>query len=151
MCTVGPIKTSEKNSIFENEMINAPFTYHKVKQMKWLLTVTFLFSFFTFSGYPGHYQSRQQATQTELVISNVKTCKRTISYKKAIEPNSSNHFLINPFIYRADTLYAYNKLTHVKLTSVTRQSYSTKSFHRFLQVKTIPQSSDEDILVSFTG
>lgn len=138
---------------FDNEMMNAQFTYHKDKLTKWLLTVTLFFSIFTFSGYAGNSQSRQQlATQTELVISNNhKTCKRTISFKKAFELTSCKDFLINPYTNWTNTLYTYNLLTKVKLDSISRQFCSHKSADHFLQVKTIPQNSDEDIFATFIG
>jgi hypothetical protein len=138
---------------FENEMTNVQFPYHKDKLTKWLLTVSLLFSIFTFSGYAGNYQSRQQqATQTELVISiNHKTCKRTISYKKAFELISSNDFLISPYNSWTNTLFIYNILTKVKLDSISRQFCFRRSADHFLQKKSIPQSSDEDFFVIFIG
>ncbi len=138
---------------FDNEMTNTQFTYHKDKLTKWLLTVTLFFSILTFSGYAGNSQSRQQqATQTELVISNNhKTCKRTISFKKAFELTSCNDFLINPYKNWTNTLFTYNLLTKVKLDSISRQFCSYKSADHFLQVKTIPQNSDEDIFATFIG
>ena len=138
---------------FDNEMMNAEFTYHKDKLTKWLLTVTLLFSIFTFSGYAGNSQSRQQqTTQTELVISsNHKTCKRTISYKKAIVLIRCNDFLISPYKCWTNTLSTYNILTKVKFDSISRQFCSQKSANSFLPVKTIPQSSDEDFFVTFIG
>jgi hypothetical protein len=137
----------------DNEMTDIQFTYHKDKLTKWLLTVTLLFSIFTFSGYAGNYQSRQQqATQTELVIpSNHKTCKRTISYKKAFELISSNGFLISTYKSWTNTLFTYNILTKIKLDSISRQFCFHKPTDRFLQVKTIPQNSDEDIFITFIG
>jgi len=133
-------------------MKNIQLTY-KDKLTKWLLTITLLFSVFTFSGYASNSQSRQQqATQTELVISNNhKTCKRVISYKKYFELISYNDFLISTYISWANTLFTYNILTKVKLDSISKQFYSYKSTGRFLQVKTIPKSSDEDIFVTFIG
>ena len=134
-------------------MTSTQFTYHKDKTTKWLLTVTLFFSIFTFSGYAGNSQSRQQqATQTELVISNNhKTCKRTISFKKAFELISCNDFLISPYKNWTNTLFTYNLLTKVKLDSISRQFCSHKSADHFLQAKTVSQSSDEDIFATFIG
>lgn len=142
-----------KTTTFDIEMMNTQFTYQKDKLKKWLLTVTLLFSIFTFSGYASNHQSREQhTTQTELVISsNHKTCKQTVSYKKAFDLTSSNDFLINPYKSRTNTLFTYNILTKVKFDSLSRQFYSHKSTTPFLQVKTIPQSSDEDIFATFIG
>jgi len=135
-------------------MMNTQYTYYyKDRLTKWLLTVTLLFSIFTFSGYAGNSQSRQQeTTQTELVVSNNhKICKQAISYKKGLELisfisplNSSDKNWIN-------SLITYNILTKVKLDNISRQFHSHKSADHFLQVKTIPQSSDEDIFDAFIG
>jgi hypothetical protein len=134
-------------------MTNAQFTYHKDKLTKCLLAAALLFSVFTFSGYDGNCQSSyKQTAKTELIFSNnCKTCKRTISYKKAFELIPYNDFLISPFKNRTNTLFAYKILTKVKLDSISRRFYSHKSADCFLQVKTIPQSSDEDIFITFIG
>lgn len=134
-------------------MANAQFTYHKDKLTKWLLTVTLFFSVFTFSGYDGNYQSRcQPATQTELVISNNhKTCKRTISYKKAFGLIRYNDCFKSPYKNRTNTLFTYNILTKVKLNSISRRFCFHKPVDCFLQLKTIPQNSDADIFVIFIG
>ena len=144
---------SHKITIFDSEIMNTQFTYQKDKLKKWLLTVTLLFSIFTFSGYASNQQSREQhTTQTELVISsNHKTCKRTVSYKKAFDLTSSSDFLINPYKSWTNALFTHKIITKVKLDSLSRQFYSHKSAAQFLQVKTIPQSSDEDIFATFIG
>jgi hypothetical protein len=140
-------------STFDNEMTNTQYTYNKDKLTKWLLTVTLFFSIFTFSGYAGNSQSRQQqATQTELVISNNhKTCKRTISFKKAFELVSCNAFFISPYRNWTNTLLTYNLLSKVKFDSISKQFCSHKSADHFLQVKTIPQNSDEDSFATIIG
>lgn len=134
-------------------MKNAQFTYHKDKLTKWLLTVTLLFSIFTFSGYADNYHSRQsQTTQTELVISsNQQSCKRTISYKKAFELSIINDFLIFSYKSWTNALFTYNILTKVKFDSISKQYCSHRPADRFPQIKAIPKSSDEDILVTFIG
>jgi hypothetical protein len=128
-------------------------TYYKGKLTKWLLTVTLFFSIFTFTGYAGHSQpGRQQATQTERVLSNHhKTCKRTISYKKAFAPSSCNDFIISPYKNWTNTLFTYHLLTKVAFGSMSMRFLSQKPARHFLREKTIPQSSDEDIFTTFIG
>lgn len=142
-----------KMTTFGNEMTNTQNTYQKSKLTKWLLTITLFFSVFTFSGYVGSYQSiKHQAIQTERLISNkYKTCKRTISYKKAFDFTSCNNILLSTYKNWANTLFTYNTLTKVKFESISRQFYSHKFIGHFLQVKTIPKSSDEDVFVAFIG
>ncbi|SHG66412.1 hypothetical protein SAMN05443549_105273 [Flavobacterium fluvii] len=133
-------------------MMNTQYPY-KDKLTKWFLAVTLLLGIFAFSGYANNLQSRQlQTTQTELVVSNNhKICKRAISYKKGIELSlfisPQNSFDKN----WANALITHNLLTKVKLDTISRQFYSHKPANLFLQVKTIPQSSDEDIFATYIG
>jgi hypothetical protein len=132
--------------------MNSQYPY-KDKLTKWLFTVTLLFCIVTFSGHVGNSPSRQlQTTQTELVFSNnSKICKRTVSYKKGIE---LTHLIspLNSFDKNwINSLITHNILTKVKLDNISRQFYSHKAVNHFLQVKTIPQSSDEDIFATFIG
>ncbi|GAA0886506.1 hypothetical protein GCM10009120_51050 [Sphingobacterium siyangense subsp. cladoniae] len=129
-------------------MTNAQFTYHKVKLTTWLLTVTLLFSIFTFSGYVGNNKPRhQQAPQTELLISiNHKPCRQAFSYKKVFELIRTNEFSISSYKSWTNTLLTYNILTKVKIDSISKQFRFHMFAECFLSVKTIPQGSEEDIL-----
>jgi hypothetical protein len=126
---------------------------YKDKLTKWLFTVTLLFSIFTFSGYAGNSQSRQLETnQTELVVSNYsKICKRAVSYKKGVELSHLISPLSNSDKNWINVLFTYNILAKVKLDNISRQFYYYVPTNHFLQVKTIPQSSDEDIFATFIG
>lgn len=132
--------------------MNSKLTYHKDKLTKLLLAVALFLSIFTFSGYAGNSQSRQQlVVKTELVFStNYKICRSSISYKKASEPIYSNFSSISFYKNWTNTLFAYDILTKLKLDSILRQACPRPVGH-FLQVKTIPQSSDEGILSTFAG
>jgi hypothetical protein len=138
---------------FDSKMRNTKHTYHKIKLTNWLLTVTLFFSFFTFSGYGCNFQSIQQKpTQTELLISNMrKSCKQVISYRKAFGLLIDNEFLISPYKNWKNILHGYNLLTKVKFDSILKQFNFLKFVDHFLQIKTIPQSSDEDIFATFIG
>lgn len=134
-------------------MMNTKYPYYKDKLTKWFLAVTLLFSIFTFSVYAGNSQSRQLGTtKTELVVSNNPIiCKRAVSYKKGLELirfisplNSSDKNWIN-------SLFTYNILIKVKLDNISRQFYSHKPANHFLQIKTNPQSSDEDLFATLIG
>lgn len=137
--------------IFANEMITARYIYHKNKLTNWLLAATLFLSVFNASGYVGSYSAKQQqATQTELVIPNdlCKTFKRTASFKKAFV---TKHFYtpIHGLHNRADALFAYNVLNKVKLDRLSMQPELCSPASRFMPVKTIPQSSDEDLFIAF--
>lgn len=133
-------------------MTNTQVTYHINKLTKWLLAATLFFSIFGFSGYASNSQSKQQATRTELVISNNhKICKRTISYYKTFKCISFNDLLNSSYKNWTDALFAYNKLTRANLIHNSKLFYSHKPADHFLPVKTIPQNSDDYISATFIG
>jgi hypothetical protein len=126
-------------------MENTLSTYHPNKLAKWILTFTLFFSIFTFSGYFHHTPSKQQATQTELFISTNKIGKRIIRFQKNVFFRCTDNFLQSLKTCFSDVLCAYNTWIKIRLNHTQRQQYTFKSTHCFLQVKTIPQSSDEPI------
>ncbi len=129
------------------------FKQHKDRLTKWLLMVALFFGIFTFSGYSyGSSSTQKQATQTEVSISNLQQIgKQTISYQKA----SMLKALAEPikYIYHncANELFAYNSLIKVRLDNSSRPLYIQHPTSHFIQVKTIPQSSDEDTSQSLIG
>jgi hypothetical protein len=131
-------------------MDTARNTYYQNRMLKWLLSITLLFSVFSFSGYTGNSPlSHLQSTQTELVISKVqKTGKQTFSFKKAFELFHGNELALSPNINWSNALFASNLRTQVKLSSASKHFYTHVSGNRFLPEKTIPQSTDEDIYPS---
>lgn len=133
-------------------MMKTQYPY-KENLTKWFLTVTLLLGIFASSGYANNLQSRQlQTTPTELVHpNNSKICTRAISYKKGIELSL---FIapLNSFDKNwTNALNAYNLLTKVKLDNFSRLFYFHKPANLFLQVKIIPQNSDEDIFATYIG
>lgn len=137
---------------FAIEMVNNQLTYPK-KLLKWLLAVTLFFNFFAFSGYFGNSsKGTQQATQTEQVFSkNYKSSKRTVSYKKAVELSNLYITEKNSNKYWANAILAYNTSTKVKSNFIKRQLCSIIPAKRFLQIKTFPQSSNEDNVSAIIG
>ncbi len=134
--------------------MNTLVRYCKNKLPECVLIVILFFSILSFAGYTSHSQSKnQQTTQTELVHSgNYITRKRAISYKKAFEGKASNDVLINPCTKWTNALLlSYNQHIKVKLNNSSRQSNSYKTATYFLPLKTIPQSSDEDIFTMLIG
>jgi hypothetical protein len=115
--------------------------------------VTLLFSVFTFSGYSGNSQSKLKPdTQSELLLSNnQKTGKRTISYKKAFELTRVYSNCNSHCTNWTNAQLIYNLQIKIKLNSISGQFYLYKFTLPFQQVKTIPQSSDEDIFEFYIG
>lgn len=133
--------------------MNTCFTFRKDPALKWLLAVTMLFSIFTVSGYAGNAgPKQQQATQTELVLSSFhKAAGRTISYKRALGLLYATVPAIHPGSNWKNTLFACNLLGKVKLDRISGQYRASTPGISPAQVKTIPQSSDEDVTALFIG
>jgi hypothetical protein len=137
-------------SILNIEMKNNQYTYHSFKLTKWLLTVSLLFSIFAFTGYAGNYQLvQQQSTQIVLVISNDQpACSCIILYQKEFVFSGANESLNCLRKNWTNTLIVYNVLTKVKLDNISKQFYANDPACCLLQVKTIPQSFSENVLIT---
>ena len=129
--------------------MNQRLTYHKQKLSKSLLALSLFVSVFIFSPSTENSQSQvQQSTQTELVLAkNNKTAKRTISFLKAFQ----NKHLTSAEKYDIQALRMYNKLILVDLKTISKRLYSFKIPDRFVQIKTIPQGSDDPIFSFLIG
>ena len=132
--------------------MNNKTIYRKNKLTKYLLTISMLFSVFTFYGFVGQSISQQhKTTQTELVFSSKKTLKKKVFYKKAVSL-SLESVLNSSLTYFKNVLMSYNVLTKVAFNSVSKKTQSFELINIFLQRKTIPQISDQDnflFLISF--
>lgn len=139
-----------KKHYLSYRMTNSSLKYHKNKLSKWLLTITLLFSVFTFSGYGDTSQfAHQQKTQTALVCStDDKAGKPALSCKKSVIHTHKSTFLYN--CNRNDTriLITSTKLIKVKLDHVSKKYHSIKRADTFLQLKSVPQKSGKDIFIS---
>jgi hypothetical protein len=128
-------------------MISNLFAYYKHKLPNWLLTAGIFLGLFIFPGYTGNpLITRQQPTQTELVFSNnCKIAKRTIAYNRTLTSACKNKTFNNTRKYEAIALLTSNRLIKVKLDNIFKLFYSGKIACWFIQIKRIPQSSNEDL------
>lgn len=126
--------------------------YHKSRLSNWVLIAAFLFSVFSFSGYVGNAKTQPKTTQTEFV-SSYKTQKigRPLFFTKVcvfvysdIPPLSirgyETHFLVN-----------FNRLTKTRFDHNKKQGLSFKPSEQFIPIKTMPQSTNEDIASILLG
>ncbi len=122
----------------------------KTKLNKWLLTAIVFLSVFSFSGYSGQSQTRQAALkQTELFVTvTSKTNKPTISYKKAL---ASFFSLSNSISFDPNSILLFNGLTKIKFDNLSKQDFIVFCSGRHFQSKIIPQSQDEECLISHIG
>lgn len=122
----------------------------KTKLNKWLLAATVFLSVFSFSGYAGQTQTRQEAlNQTELFVAvTSKTNKPTISYKKAL---ASFFSLSNSISFDPKSILLFNRLTKIKFDNLSKQDFIVFCSSRHFHCKIIPQSQDEDYLISHIG
>lgn len=122
-----------------------PGKYNRNKLASWLIRITLVFSVFAFPGYPGNANPAfLQKPQTELFVSKKHHCTRqTISFKKAIDylPTVSPLTLTDSQKIASSN---YNRLSKVKFDSLTKSCHSYPLPISCFQVKTIPQSSDEE-------
>lgn len=125
--------------------------YGKARQTKWLLTVALFLSLFSFSGYTGISQTLQEATQTELVLSDRKdTTKRAVHFYDTLLADRSESGPVSKTCL-ANYLLSYNRLVEIRFKNLSEPPGIRKLSDHFYQVKTIPQSSKEDNFVSSIG
>lgn len=122
----------------------------KSKLSKWLLTATLFLSVFSFSGYAGQNQSRQTIIkQTELLVTfTSKTNKRSLSYKKAL---STLFSLAGSILFDAKSILQFNRLSKIKSDYLSKQSFIVFNSGKHFQNKNIPQSQDDEYLISHVG
>ena len=127
-------------------------TYRKDRLSKWLFTLTVLCSIFALLPSINHSKFQQEKTQTELVCSSaVNTLSKTVPYHNITE-SVDNNKKINPFlINQTASLVHYNKNIIVKLLCISAHFFEYKNTSNFIQLKTIPKSSDEENFISIKG
>lgn len=131
-------------------MLTSDKILFKTKLKKWLLTATLFLSVFSFSGYAGQAQPRQVTIkQTELFVTvTSKTNRPTISYKKAL---ASFFNLSNSISFDPKSIFQFNGLTKIKFDYLSKQGFIVFSSGRHFQSRIIPQSQDEEYLITHLG
>ena len=129
-------------------MSGIQFIYHKGRLSKSLLTVTVFLSCFAFTGQA--YNSafdKQQATQTEITfLHKPETTKHTVLYKKIL-----GFYRKRDILSPINTLLAYNRLIKVRISAISKKFYLINTPTRFMQTKTVPQSSSESSIPFLLG
>lgn len=130
-------------------MKNSQATYQKQRSLKFcLLALALLCAVFTFSGYfAGANSFRQEAVRTEVASSDNQTYKPNISYSQAIAhcyrisapANYLQHLLSQVILH-------YGSLAKTRFDNSVWQAFSIDLRTCPNQMKTFPQSSDEDFL-----
>lgn len=126
-------------------MLNTEQTHKTNKLLKWLFAAGLVLSIFTLSDYIGNLTALpQNVIKTECVFSHThKTTKRTIAYQRALASIPSKATFL--FVNWTDALLVQNTLNYVALKTVSSTCYFQLIEKHFLQVSSIPESSDEDI------
>jgi hypothetical protein len=119
---------------------------YKVLLAKCLLAGILFFSFIVIAGFDSNSNSFfRQKLQTELVYSKFsKVAHPTVSYKKFSLP--ADKIIHSPFSDKQGTiaLLAHSRLSKVKFDSNSMKLDSVSIPERFIQLKIIPQNSNED-------
>ena len=119
---------------------------------KWLLTTTLFLGLFTFSGYFSTVHSHQyQPPKTEL-IHFARNSKRTFSYKAVIAPLYKVYLSYSVFksLHKSISLL-HSRLVKTRLGSNLILAVPSSCTAPFSSLKTIPQSSNEDVRLSHRG
>lgn len=124
----------------------------KVKSLlaKWLLISTLFVGLFGFSGLAGQSSFQQQKTQTEFLFSNkLRSGGRVANYKlSVIHPQNA---LAPTSVFNRNAILTYGRLLKVRFDHLSRQPVFVSTCCLFRHVKTIPQSSGEDITAFLIG
>jgi hypothetical protein len=128
-------------------MIKRQLSNYRDRISRYLLRAILLFGILGYSGY--------RAPQSQSAITSISTNhqqfphKRAICYRKAITLATNTNITYNARnVQIAFALLACHTLTRVKLIALSKQIYSLPLSHRYIHLKTIPQSSPEDISIS---
>ncbi len=133
-------------------MKNRFFIYRKDKLVKLLLSATVLCSIFALLPSIDNCKHHQQNTQTELVYVFTKnSLAKTIAYKNVNTQVDKSKKINNFYICQTTSLLNYNRNILVKLLTISNQHIEFKNNLDFIQLKTIPKSSDEDNFISIKG
>jgi hypothetical protein len=116
-----------------------------------LLTVTLLFSFFSFSGYTGNVpHHEQQVFSTELVVKTV--AKRTIPFSgmfKKFPARDISSIFSKPIINNA--LRVYNTLSKTRFDATSVHLFTFDPTERFFRIRKTSSGMEEDLLLLFRG
>jgi hypothetical protein len=118
---------------------------------RWLLTVTFLFSFFSFSGYIGNVlHHEQQVFSTELVVKTV--VKRTTHFSgtfKKFPAKDISSIFSKPVIKNA--LRVYNALSKTRFDYTSAHIFTFDPTERFFRIRKTLPGTEEDLPLLFRG
>lgn len=126
---------------------------HKDQWQKWALSLSLVFSVFTFSGYLNQSSSGPaQTAQIELLISKDKRpSQRVFSFKQYLQGSYAEASLFGPSENWTYSLFAYNSLTDLKFDRLSRLVRVSQYTPRFLQAKTIATGQEEDGVAALLG
>ncbi len=118
-------------------------TYRLKSATKWLLSVTFLLSTFSFSNYVGHASVERTVNPIELVSHfGSKTGGQSITYQKALAQGSNNTSLHFSKSCAIGLRMAYDQMHKIKFDSYSDRVYITMPVGIFYQAKKIPQNEE---------
>ncbi len=132
-------------------MTDRHFTYYKNNFLKWLLAITLFISLWTLPGYARKSTIHMvPKNQNELILSTTKTSKSGVSYRKVFRLICLKAIRANLYKNSFGTVIPiHNALAKNTFQHVSDKLCSFVPFYGFRQLKTIPQSSDEDFFMVF--
>jgi hypothetical protein len=123
--------------------------HYQTRLTKLLLAIALFCNFFIFSGYASNTSAtkQHQSIQTELVDGfKHKNKARILSFNRTIFAPDTHTACVSETSKTAVRL-TYNHLMKVKFDNLSKRFNTIPIALRFFQLKTIPQSSEEDITI----
>lgn len=118
----------------------------------WLLMPTLVFVFFSFSGFIGNAPDQQQVFRTELVVNTNLAVKKATHFNGAFKkPPIINISAIFPKLEIKYVLIAYNLLNKTQFDFIATHTFTFAQPQKFFRIRSISQSSEEDLSHLFRG
>ncbi|PSR55071.1 hypothetical protein AHMF7605_16960 [Adhaeribacter arboris] len=121
--------------------------YHRKEFAKLLLTVTWLLSVLTCSGYTIYYNYQPpQVSLTELVLPVYSNSQKSISLRRAVQlgfKKKLNYYNLYLFQFE-QILFGHNQIYQVRFALAAKQYFWVKTLQKFCLLKIIPAHSKEN-------
>ena len=124
-------------------MNDTPVCNSKSLILRWLLIVTLLLNFFTFSAFTPHTQINPEKPLTTLVINLYRHHVKGINYKQVLNPVQSKHL---EFICCINVEYLYTQWVEIQIKELKNAILPLQT-NLFYKTKSISQNTDDELAI----
>jgi hypothetical protein len=118
----------------------------------WLLIVTLFSGLFLQWGGFGDSDYQQPTIRIESVATvRQTTARRSVVFKSRRISSVKKVTFVKRFLVKVNVLLEFNRLEKTKFIAFSKPLIDQKTAAKFLQNKTIPQSSDEELVTFYRG